>query len=279
MEKQKKQRLDVLLVEKGMAPSREKAKAIIMAGIVYVDGNKEDKAGTTFPENAVIEVKGKTLPYVSRGGLKLEKAMQKFPITLSGKVCMDVGSSTGGFTDCMLQNGATKVYAIDVGHGQLAWKLRNDERVVCMEKTNIRYVVPEDIDELAAFSSIDVSFISLTKVLLPVKNLLTEDGQVVCLIKPQFEAGREKVGKKGVVRDRAVHEEVIRMVMDYASSIDFYPLALDFSPVKGPEGNIEYLLFLSKNKQDQEIVDTSSIDIKAVVTASHDTLDKEPCNE
>ena len=279
MEKQKKQRLDVLLVEKGLAPSREKAKAIIMAGIVYVDGNKEDKAGTTFPENAVIEVKGKTLPYVSRGGLKLEKAMQKFPITLSGKVCMDVGSSTGGFTDCMLQNGATKVYAIDVGHGQLAWKLRNDERVVCMEKTNIRYVVPEDIDELAAFSSIDVSFISLTKVLLPVKNLLTEDGQVVCLIKPQFEAGREKVGKKGVVRDRAVHEEVIRMVMDYASSIDFYPLALDFSPVKGPEGNIEYLLFLSKNKQDQEIVDTSSIDIKAVVTASHDTLDKEPCNE
>lgn len=279
MEKQKKQRLDVLLVEKGLAPSREKAKAIIMAGIVYVDGNKEDKAGTTFPENAVIEVKGKTLPYVSRGGLKLEKAMQKFPITLSGKVCMDVGSSTGGFTDCMLQNGATKVYAIDVGHGQLAWKLRNDERVVCMEKTNIRYVVPEDIDELAAFSSIDVSFISLTKVLLPVKNLLTEDGQVVCLIKPQFETGREKVGKKGVVRDRAVHEEVIRMVMDYASSIDFYPLALDFSPVKGPEGNIEYLLFLSKNKQDQEIVDTSSIDIKAVVTASHDTLDKEPCNE
>ena len=279
MEKQKKQRLDVLLVEKGLAPSREKAKAIIMAGIVYVDGNKEDKAGTTFPENAVIEVKGKTLPYVSRGGLKLEKAMQKFPITLSGKVCMDVGSSTGGFTDCMLQNGATKVYAIDVGHGQLAWKLRNDERVVCMEKTNIRYVVPEDIDELAAFSSIDVSFISLTKVLLPVKNLLTEDGQVVCLIKPQFEAGREKVGKKGVVRDRAVHEEVIRMVMDYASSIDFYPLALDFSPVKGPEGNIEYLLFLSKNKQDQEIVDASSIDIKAVVTASHATLDKEPGNE
>ncbi len=279
MEKQKKQRLDVLLVEKGLAPSREKAKAIIMAGIVYVDGNKEDKAGTTFPENATIEVKGKTLPYVSRGGLKLEKAMQKFPITLSGKACMDVGSSTGGFTDCMLQNGATKVYAIDVGHGQLAWKLRNDERVVCMEKTNIRYVVPEDIDELAAFSSIDVSFISLTKVLLPVKNLLTEDGQVVCLIKPQFEAGREKVGKKGVVRDRAVHEEVIRMVMDYAASIDFYPLALDFSPVKGPEGNIEYLLFLSKNKKDLEIVDASSIDIKAVVTASHDTLDKEPGNE
>ena len=274
-----KKRLDVLLVERGLATSREKAKAMIMAGEVLVDNEREDKAGSMFPEEVEIVLKGKPLPYVSRGGLKLEKAMQKFPITLSGKVCMDVGSSTGGFTDCMLQNGATKVYAIDVGHGQLAWKLRNDERVVCMEKTNIRYVVPEDIDELAAFSSIDVSFISLTKVLLPVKNLLTEDGQVVCLIKPQFEAGREKVGKKGVVRDRAVHEEVIRMVMDYASSIDFYPLALDFSPVKGPEGNIEYLLFLSKNKQDQEIVDASSIDIKAVVTASHDTLDKEPGNE
>ena len=275
-----KERLDILLVKQGLAESREKAKAVIMAGEVFVQGQREDKAGAMFDESKVtITVKGSSLRYVSRGGLKLEKAMQKFPITLSGKVCMDVGSSTGGFTDCMLQNGATKVYAIDVGHGQLAWKLRNDERVVCMEKTNIRYVVPEDIDELAAFSSIDVSFISLTKVLLPVKNLLTEDGQVVCLIKPQFEAGREKVGKKGVVRDRDVHEEVIRMVMDYASSIDFYPLALDFSPVKGPEGNIEYLLFLSKNKQDQEIVDASSIDIKAVVTASHDTLDKEPGNE
>lgn len=272
-------RLDQYLVQHGLTQSRERAKALIMSGIVFVNEQKVDKAGEMIKEDAKVEVRGHDIGYVSRGGLKLEKAMQKFPITLSGKVCMDVGSSTGGFTDCMLQNGATKVYAIDVGHGQLAWKLRNDERVVCMEKTNIRYVVPEDIDELAAFSSIDVSFISLTKVLLPVKNLLTEDGQVVCLIKPQFEAGREKVGKKGVVRDRAVHEEVIRMVMDYASSIDFYPLALDFSPVKGPEGNIEYLLFLSKNKQDQEIVDASSIDIKAVVTASHDTLDKEPGNE
>ena len=182
MEKQKKQRLDVLLVEKGLAESREKAKAILMAGIVYVDGNKEDKAGTTFAPDVQIEVKGKTLPYVSRGGLKLEKAMQQFPITLSGKVCMDVGSSTGGFTDCMLQNGAVKVYAVDVGHGQLAWKLRNDPRVVCMEKTNIRYVTPEDIEERVDFSSIDVSFISLTKVLLPVKNLLTDEGQIVCLI-------------------------------------------------------------------------------------------------
>ena len=279
MEKQKKQRLDVLLVEKGLAPSREKAKAIIMAGIVYVDGNKEDKAGTTFPEQAVIEVKGKTLPYVSRGGLKLEKAMQQFPITLADKVCMDVGSSTGGFTDCMLQNGAVKVYAVDVGHGQLAWKLRNDSRVVCMEKTNIRYVTPEDIEELVEFSSIDVSFISLTKVMLPVKNLLTDNGQIVCLIKPQFEAGREKVGKKGVVRDRKVHEEVIRMVMDYAASIELYPLALDFSPVKGPEGNIEYLLFLSKNKEDMAVMDDTSIDIDAVVTASHETLDKNQIEE
>ena len=279
MEKQKKQRLDVLLVEKGLAPSREKAKAIIMAGIVYVDGNKEDKAGTTFPEQAVIEVKGKTLPYVSRGGLKLEKAMQQFPITLADKVCMDVGSSTGGFTDCMLQNGSVKVYAVDVGHGQLAWKLRNDPRVVCMEKTNIRYVTPEDIEELVEFSSIDVSFISLTKVLLPVKNLLTDNGQIVCLIKPQFEAGREKVGKKGVVRDRKGHEEVIRMVMDYAASIELYPLALDFSPVKGPEGNIEYLLFLSKNKEDMAVMDDTSIDIDAVVTASHETLDKNQIEE
>lgn len=279
MEKQKKQRLDVLLVEKGLAPSREKAKAIIMAGIVYVDGNKEDKAGTTFPEQAVIEVKGKTLPYVSRGGLKLEKAMQQFPITLADKVCMDVGSSTGGFTDCMLQNGAVKVYAVDVGHGQLAWKLRNDPSVVCMEKTNIRYVTPDDIEELVEFSSIDVSFISLTKVLLPVKNLLTDNGQIVCLIKPQFEAGREKVGKKGVVRDRKVHEEVIRMVMDYAASIELYPLALDFSPVKGPEGNIEYLLFLSKNKEDMAVMDDTSIDIDAVVTASHETLDKNQIEE
>ena len=274
-----KKRLDVLVTERGLAESRQKAQALIMAGEVFSGDRKLDKAGMSVEDTIPLEVRGNTLRYVGRGGLKLEKAMEVFPIDLNGCTAADIGASTGGFTDCMLQNGATKVYAIDVGHGQLAWKLRNDERVVCMEKTNIRYVVPEDIDELAAFSSIDVSFISLTKVLLPVKNLLTEDGQVVCLIKPQFEAGREKVGKKGVVRDRAVHEEVIRMVMDYASSIDFYPLALDFSPVKGPEGNIEYLLFLSKNKQDQEIVDTSSIDIKAVVTASHDTLDKEPCNE
>ena len=239
-EKIKKERLDVLLVSRGLATSREKAKAIIMSGIVYVDGNKEDKAGTSFPDTVNIEVRGNTLKYVSRGGLKLEKAMNNFDISLEGNVCMDVGASTGGFTDCMLQNGAVKVYSVDVGHGQLDWKLRNDSRVVCMEKTNIRYVTPDDIDQPVDFASIDVSFISLTKVLLPVKNLLTEKGQIVCLIKPQFEAGREKVGKKGVVRDKKVHEEVIHMVMEYASSIELYPLMLDFSPVKGPEGNIEY---------------------------------------
>ena len=198
-----KERLDVLLVKRNLADSREKAKALIMSGIVYVNGQKEDKAGTTFDETAPIEVRGNTLKYVSRGGLKLEKAMNEFDVSLEGKVCMDVGTSTGGFTDCMLQNGGVKVYSIDVGYGQLDWKLRNDPRVVCMEKTNIRYVVPEDIQEKPAFSSIDVSFISLTKVLGPVRNLLTEDGEIVCLIKPQFEAGREKVGKKGVVRDPA----------------------------------------------------------------------------
>ena len=268
-----KERLDALLVKRNLASSREKAKAIIMSGNVFVDGQREDKAGTSFSEEVQIEVRGHALPYVSRGGLKLEKAMKNFDVSMEGKVCTDVGSSTGGFTDCMLQNGAVKVFAIDVGRGQLAWKLRNDERVVCMEKTNIRYVVPEDIDELAAFSSIDVSFISLTKVLLPVKNLLTEDGQVVCLIKPQFEAGREKVGKKGVVRDRAVHEEVIRMVMDYASSIDFYPLALDFSPVKGPEGNIEYLLHLKKRPEGEVIQSSLEVTPEAVVQEAHSQLD------
>ena len=271
MEKQKKQRLDVLLVEKGLAPSREKAKAIIMAGIVYVDGNKEDKAGTTFPENAVIEVKGKTLPYVSRGGLKLEKAMQKFPITLSGKVCMDVGSSTGGFTDCMLQNGATKVYAIDVGHGQLAWKLRNDERVLCMEKTNIRYVTPEDIGDALDFASVDVSFISLTKILEPARNLLKDGGQMVCLIKPQFEAGREKVGKKGVVRDKAVHLEVVERIVTFALEHGFSVHHLSYSPIKGPEGNIEYLVHIEKK---ETAVKEEGVDPVAVVEAAHAELDK-----
>lgn len=275
-EKVKKERLDILLVSRGLAPSREKAKAIIMSGIVYVDGNKEDKAGTTFPDTVDIQVKGSTLKYVSRGGLKLEKAMNEFGLRLDDCTCMDVGSSTGGFTDCMLQNGATKVYAVDVGHGQLDWKLRNDERVVCMEKTNIRYVTPEDIDDVLDFASIDVSFISLTKVLLPVRELLKPTGRIVCLIKPQFEAGREKVGKKGVVRDKKVHAEVIDMVVEYAKSIELHPLKLDFSPVKGPEGNIEYLLFLTKDSSEFEAISKeSTIDIGAVVEASHNTLDKD----
>lgn len=247
----KKERLDVLMVQRNLAESREKAKALIMSGIVYVNGQKEDKAGTSFEETVQIEVRGSTLKYVSRGGLKLEKAMSRFGVQLAGKVCMDVGASTGGFTDCMLQNGAVKVYAVDVGHGQLAWKLRNDDRVICMEKTNIRYVTPEDIGDRIEFSSIDVSFISLTKVLGPVKQLLTDEGQVVCLIKPQFEAGREKVGKKGVVREKSVHLEVIEMVSDYARSIGFGILGLEFSPIKGPEGNIEYLLYLQNYPQEE----------------------------
>ena len=216
-----KERLDVLLVKRGLAPSREKAKTIIMSGIVFVDNQREDKAGTFFKDDVNIEVRGKTLKYVSRGGLKLEKAMDCFGVQLDGKICMDVGASTGGFTDCMLQNGAVKVYSVDVGHGQLAWKLVQDERVICMDRTNIRYVTPEDTDEVIDFASIDVSFISLTKVLLPVKNLLTENGQIVCLIKPQFEAGRENVGKKGVVRDKKVHKDVIESVITFAMSIGF----------------------------------------------------------
>lgn len=266
-----KERLDVLLVERNLAPSREKAKAVIMAGIVYVDGQKEDKAGTTFADTVQIEVRGSTLRYVSRGGLKLEKAVESFALDLGGKVCMDVGASTGGFTDCMLQNGAGKVYAVDVGHGQLDWKLRNDRRVVCMEKTNIRYVTPEAVPEALDFASIDVSFISLTKVLGPVKALLKEDGQVVCLIKPQFEAGREKVGKKGVVRERAVHLEVICMVMAYARQIGFWVAGLDFSPVRGPEGNIEYLLHL-KNGICEKQEEDGLPDAAAVVEASHQAL-------
>lgn len=267
-----KERLDVLLVKRGLAVSREKAKAVIMAGIVYVENQKEDKAGSMFPDTVKIEVRGNTLKYVSRGGLKLEKAMTHFGVTLDKKVCMDVGASTGGFTDCMLQNGAVKVYAIDVGHGQLDWKLRNDERVVCMEKTNIRYVVPEDLQEPADFSSIDVSFISLTKVLLPVYHLLKDDGEVVCLIKPQFEAGREKVGKKGVVRDSAVHEEVIDKVIAYAKSIGYAVRHLEFSPIKGPEGNIEYLLHIQKQKDG--LPENEEADVKGVVAAAHKELDK-----
>lgn len=244
-----KMRLDVLLVNRGLAESREKAKAVIMEGKVFVKGQREDKAGSMFDEAAPIEIHGQKLRYVSRGGLKLEKAVAHFDLKLEGKICMDVGSSTGGFTDCMLQNGAAKVYAVDVGTNQLDWKLRSDPRVVCMEKTNIRYLLPEQIEEPPAFASIDVAFISLTKVLRPVRELLTADGQVVALIKPQFEAGREKVGKKGVVREKSTHLEVIRQVLAYAWSIGFDILALEFSPIKGPEGNIEYLAWLQKTER------------------------------
>ena len=245
-----KERLDVLLVKQGLAESREKAKAVIMAGEVFVQGQREDKAGAMFDESKVtITVKGSSLRYVSRGGLKLEKAMACFPITLEGDICMDIGSSTGGFTDCMLQNGAKKVYSVDVGHGQLAWKLRQDERVVCMEKTNFRYLTRDQIADDLDFASVDVSFISLTKILLPAWRLLKCGGQMVCLIKPQFEAGREKVGKKGVVRYPAVHREVIAKVMDFAALLHFSVLGLTWSPIKGPEGNIEYLIFIQKEEQ------------------------------
>lgn len=259
-----------MLVNRGLAPSREKAKTMIMEGNVFVENVREDKAGTTFDTGVAIEVKGSTLKYVSRGGLKLEKAMTHFDITLDGKICMDIGASTGGFTDCMLQNGAVKVYAVDVGYGQFAWKLRQDSRVVCMEKTNIRYVTPEDIADALDFASVDVSFISLTKVLVPARALLKEGGEMVCLIKPQFEAGREKVGKKGVVRDASVHEEVIHTVVTFAEEQGFCVKNLEYSPIKGPEGNIEYLVHLKKEEQrDRE----DAVDIHAVVAAAHKELD------
>ena len=254
-EKKKKERLDVLLVKRGLAESREKAKAIIMTGNVFVEEQREDKAGSTCAEDAQIRIKGTPMKYVSRGGYKLEKAMELWHVPLQDKLCMDVGSSTGGFTDCMLQNGAVKVYAIDVGTNQLAWKLRQDERVVSMEKTNIRYVTPEDIADPIDFSSIDVAFISLTKVLIPVWNLLKNGGRVVCLVKPQFEAGREKVGKKGVVRDKKVHEEVVCHIMTYALSMGFEILGLSYSPIKGPEGNIEYLLYIEKPQDAQALTE------------------------
>lgn len=247
-----KERLDVLLVNRGLVESREKAKAVIMTGNVFVNDQREDKAGQKFPEDVYIEIRGKKLKFVSRGGYKLDKALQVFPICLGDCVCMDVGSSTGGFTDCMLQNGARFVYAVDVGTNQLAWKLRQDERVRAMEQTNIRYVTPEDIGEAVDFVSIDVAFISLTKVLLPVWELMKEDASMVCLIKPQFEAGREKVGKKGVVRDKDVHEEVIHSVISYARSLGFLICGLDYSPIRGPEGNIEYLLYIKKGTTNEE---------------------------
>ena len=266
-----KERLDVLLINRGLAPSREKAKTMIMEGNVFVNNNREDKAGSTFPDDCQIEIHGNTLKYVSRGGLKLEKAMTHFGIQLEGKVCMDIGASTGGFTDCMLQNGASKVYSVDVGYGQFAWKLRQDPRVVCMEKTNIRYVTPEDIADKLDFASVDVSFISLTKVLGAAYALLKEHGQMVCLINPQFEAGREKVGKKGVVRDKAVHEEVIEKVIAFALETGFSVHNLEYSPIKGPEGNIEYLVYIEKDEAASKDV---VVDVHAVVEAAHGELDK-----
>lgn len=264
-----KERLDIQIVERGLAESRQKAKAYIMAGVVYVDGMREDKAGLKVKRGATIEVREK-MRYVSRGGLKLEKAMQTFPITLTDKVCMDVGASTGGFTDCMLQNGAAKVYSVDVGYGQFAWKLRQDPRVVCMEKTNIRYLTPDRMADQVAFCSIDVSFISLTKVLAPILELLAPDATLVALIKPQFEAGREQVEKHGVVRNPKVHEAVIHQVWDYATSLGLQVHGLSYSPIKGPEGNIEYLIYLTRQGAPSSLSQEETI--KKIVNASHDSL-------
>jgi len=268
---EEKERLDVLIHRLGLAESREKASGQIMSGIVYVNGVKVDKPGSKLPSNSKIEIRGNVLPYVSRGGLKLEKALKEFDLKLQDKVALDIGASTGGFTDCMLQNGAKKVYAIDVGYGQLAWKLRTDSRVVCMERTNIRYLTHEIVSEYADFASIDVSFISLTKVLPAVKQLLKEESGVVCLIKPQFEAGREKVGKKGVVREKHVHIEVIEKIITFCrDEMGFFISGLSYSPVRGPEGNIEYLLYLSSGKV--PVNNAGEPDIPGVVSKAHELL-------
>lgn len=265
-------RLDVYMTEQGMTESRERAKALIMAGQVYIDNQKCDKAGMMIdPNTTKPEIRGETLKYVSRGGLKLEKAMKEFSITLLDKITMDIGASTGGFTDCMLQNGAKKVFSVDVGYGQLAWKLRQDERVVSMERTNIRYVTPEQIGEKIDFASIDVSFISLKLVLPVAKNLLSENGEIVALIKPQFEAGREQVGKKGVVKDKNVHLQVCKNALGYAVDSGFSPLGLSYSPIKGPEGNIEYLMYLKKNGGESKVTDERILEI---IELSHGELDK-----
>ena len=275
-----KKRLDVLVFERGFAESREKAKAIIMAGLVYVNNQKADKPGVSYDENLPLEVRGDSQKYVSRGGYKLEKAMQSFPITLDNKITMDIGASTGGFTDCMLQNGAKKVYSVDVGYGQLAWKLRNDSRVVNLERTNMRYVTDEQVPDKIDFFSVDVSFISL-KLILPVaRELLSDEGEAVCLIKPQFEAGRENVGKNGVVRDKNVHVDVVEMIIDFCLNNGFDVLGLDYSPIKGPQGNIEYLMHLSKVKPEgfepenaQEWVPIDPELVLKVVNASHEELE------
>ena len=266
----RKTRLDVLLVEKGLQESRQKAQATIMSGLVYVNGQRVDKPGTAVDRSAEIEVRGNTLRYVSRGGLKLEKAMAVWPIALAGKICMDIGASTGGFTDCMLQNGAEKVYAVDVGYGQLAWKLRNDPRVVCLERTNARYLTREQIPEPLEFASVDVSFISLGLILPALRPLLTGAGEVVCLVKPQFEAGRELVGKKGVVRDRLVHCQVLEQFLRHAVQADFTVRGLTFSPIRGPEGNIEYLGWLTVGPGEP-----FAGDLKELVDLSHRELEGE----
>ncbi len=274
-----KQRLDLLVVAKGLASSRQQAQGYIMAGQIFVNGLREDKPGASFEEDALVEFHGRTLPYVSRGGLKLEKALQVFPLVLTDKVCLDIGASTGGFTDCMLQNGARKVYAVDVGYGQLAYKLRTDPRVVCLEKTNVRYLTPDRLAEPGDFASVDVSFISLKLVLPPLLALLTEQAQLVCLVKPQFEAGRDKVGKKGVVRDRAVHREVLVNTCALALELGLSIRGLTYSPVKGPEGNIEYLLYLSRERTErEEEAAVPAADIDRVVSESHAALDKDPEN-
>lgn len=262
-----KMRLDVAVFERGLAETREKAKALIMAGSVYLNGQKALKGGAAVKDTDIIEVRGAVNPYVSRGGLKLHKAVQNFGLLLEGCVCMDIGASTGGFTDCMLSNGAAKVYAIDVGYGQLAWKLRCDERVVNMERTNFRYVTHEQIPEQVDFASVDVSFISLRKILPVMRELLRDGGRAVCLIKPQFEAGREEVGKKGVVRDKGVHLSVIESILNFAPSVGMTVMGLDFSPIKGPEGNIEYLCYMKKGSFDAPIIDA-----QAIVEASHEKL-------
>ncbi len=267
-----KRRLDVLLVERGIAPSREKARSMIMEGSVYVEGVKEDKAGSSFADTVSIEYRGERLKYVSRGGLKLEKAVMSFDLDLTGLICMDIGASTGGFTDCMLQNGAAKVYAIDVGYGQLDWSLRNDERVICMERTNFRYLTRDDIPDTPDFASVDVSFISLSKILPAAADILAGNGRAVCLIKPQFEAGREKVGKKGVVRDPSVHEDVIRACIGYAEDNGFCVLGLDHSPIRGPEGNIEYLMYLIKCGAGTDAPEDIGASVSGIVSRAHESF-------
>lgn len=268
-----KKRLDLLVYENGLAESREKAKALIMSGLIYVNNQKSDKPGTMYAEETKIELRGNKLPYVSRGGLKLEKAMTAFNLDLNNKITMDVGASTGGFTDCMLQNGAAKVYSVDVGYGQLAWKLRNDNRVINLERTNARYLTHEQVPDNIDFFSVDVAFISLCLVLEPIYNLLSENGEGVCLIKPQFEAGREKVGKNGVVRDPEVHIEVIQKIYNFCIQHNFIVSGLDYSPIKGPEGNIEYLIHIRRSSGTETSVSVSAEEIEQLVQRSHDTLD------